>query len=102
MVDDRGALAMQCVLTLDELRQLDTWLHQHIEDLAAAIPVPAGRAVVEQRRTPTTTYRLELVTCGKPACRTCKAGPAHGPYWYAYQRTGRTLRSTYVGKTRPD
>ena len=87
-------------LSLDELRQLDEWLHDRIEEAQAheEIPVAAGRAVVEQRKTPTGTYRLELVKCCKPACKVCKAAPAHGPYWYAYWKHKGRTRSEYIGK----
>lgn len=44
------------------------------------------------------SYRLETVKCGKPNCRSCP----HGPYWYAYYREGKRLRSTYVGRDLPD
>jgi hypothetical protein len=47
------------------------------------------------------TYRLELVSCGKPACTRCAEGPAHGPYWYRYYRRGKKVVSKYVGKTLP-
>ncbi len=43
------------------------------------------------------TYRLESVSCGKPGCRTCP----HGPYWYAYYREGKRLKSRYVGRELP-
>lgn len=65
------------------------------------------------------TYRQQLVRCGKPKCKRCKKGPAHGPYWFAEwkenvtvttQKTPRSairtvtrqkLRTAYVGKTLP-
>ena len=47
------------------------------------------------------TYQLQFRKCGKPTCGTCKAGPGHGPYWYAYWREGAKLRSGYIGKTQP-
>jgi hypothetical protein len=43
------------------------------------------------------TYRLESVRCGKPGCRSCP----HGPYWYAYFREGKKLRSRYIGRDLP-
>jgi hypothetical protein len=46
---------------------------------------------------PSVTYRLEMVKCGKPGCRSCP----HGPYWYAYFREGKRLRSRYLGKEAP-
>jgi hypothetical protein len=47
------------------------------------------------------TYQLQYRKCGKPTCGTCKRGPGHGPYWYAYWREGNKLRSGYIGKTQP-
>lgn len=47
------------------------------------------------------TYQLQYRKCGKPTCGTCKMGPGHGPYWYAYWREGTKLRSGYIGKTQP-
>jgi hypothetical protein len=44
------------------------------------------------------TYRLESVRCGKADCKSCP----HGPYWYAYYREGRRLRSRYIGPELPD
>lgn len=40
------------------------------------------------------SYRLETVNCGKPGCKSCP----HGPYWYAYFREGKRLRSRYIGR----
>ena len=47
------------------------------------------------------TYQLQYRKCGKPSCGTCKRGPGHGPYWYAYWREGARLRSGYIGKICP-
>ena len=47
------------------------------------------------------TYQLQFRKCGKPTCGTCKRGPGHGPYWYAYWREGTKLRSGYIGKAQP-
>ena len=47
------------------------------------------------------TYQLQYRKCGKPTCGTCKRGPGHGPYWYAYWREGSKLRSGYIGKVQP-
>jgi hypothetical protein len=94
------AIKATAPLSLDELRQLDEWLHDRIEEAEAdeEIPVSASRAVVEQRKTPTGTYRLELVKCGKDHCKVCRGGPAHGPYWYAYWKQKGRTRSEYIGK----
>lgn len=47
----------------------------------------------------TITYQTQYRKCGKPRCRTCKNGPGHGPYVYAFW-TGddKKLHSGYVGK----
>ncbi len=47
------------------------------------------------------TYQLQYRTCGKSACRVCSAGGAHGPYWYAYWREHKGMRSAYLGKVAP-
>lgn len=53
-------------------------------------PAPEGKS-----------YRQEYVRCGKPACKACKEGRGHGPYWYAYwSERGRT-RKQYIGKNLP-
>ncbi len=44
------------------------------------------------------TYQLQYRTCGKSCCKTCRSGQGHGPYWYAYWREGKRIRSGYVGK----
>ena len=62
-------------------------------------PLSAGTMPPEGTHT---TYQLQYRRCGKPACRTCREGKGHGPYWYGYFREGGKLRSRYVGKSRPD
>lgn len=47
------------------------------------------------------TYQLQYRKCGKVSCSTCRNGPGHGPYWYAYWRDGSRLRSGYIGKIHP-
>lgn len=42
-------------------------------------------------------FRWEYRACGK-RCSTCRNGAAHGPYKYAKQRDGRTVRSIYLGR----
>ena len=61
----------------------------------------AREAIAEQDDQQGGTYRLELVSCGKPNCTRCAEGPAHGPYWYRYYRRGGKVVSKYVGKTLP-
>jgi hypothetical protein len=70
---------------------------QEQEALSAEIPVQPGREVVESKISGKITYRLEMVKCGKLACR-CASGQLHGPYWYAYQKHSGHLKSRYVGK----
>ncbi len=53
-------------------------------------------APVRVRHEPTTpgvTYQLEHVLCGKARCP-----KLHGPYWYAYWKTGGRVRKRYIGK----
>ncbi|MFQ5795497.1 MAG: DUF6788 family protein [Candidatus Bipolaricaulia bacterium] len=91
-------------LTLGELYDVDGYLHQLLEELDGLeieeIPVKAGREVVEVRQLKSCCYRLERVRCGKPNCK-CTKGELHGPYWYAYWREGKRVRSGYVGKSLP-
>src|SRR6266496_4366752 len=61
----------------------------------------AREAIAEQDDQQGGTYRLELVSCGKPNCTRCAEGPAHGPYWYRYYRRGGKVVSKYIGKTLP-
>lgn len=46
-------------------------------------------------------YRKEFVKCGKPGCSRCLNRPAHGPYWYSYDRSGAYLKKRYVGLQLP-
>ncbi|WP_206886254.1 DUF6788 family protein [Alicyclobacillus mali (ex Roth et al. 2021)] len=39
--------------------------------------------------------------CGKPACRVCREGPGHGPYWYGSKTVDGRRISKYFGKTPP-
>jgi hypothetical protein len=94
------AMKATAPLSPEERRALADWLRDRIAATEAEdeIPVAASRAVVEQRRTPTGTYRLELVKCGKEQCKVCRGGPAHGPYWYMYWKQKGRTRSKYIGK----
>lgn len=58
-------------------------------------PEPAPEAT-------STTYRQEMIKCGKALCRKCADGQrGHGPYWYAYtHKDGKTTKK-YIGKTAP-
>lgn len=71
--------------------------------LAAA--VATARKTVEQQFTgaekidgAAVVYQQERVNCGKHACKACRAGGGHGPYWYAYWTTFGRTRSLYIGK----
>jgi hypothetical protein len=89
-------------LSLEQKSALQDWLAEVIAQEqnqieSADIPVQQGREVVESRSSGKVTYRLEMVKCGKLACR-CVSGQLHGPYWYAYQKQIGQLKSSYVGK----
>jgi hypothetical protein len=47
------------------------------------------------------TYRHEYVHCGKQSCTSCRTGPGHGPYIYAYWRANGRLHKRYLGKVTP-
>lgn len=94
-------------LPLEQQTALCDWLAEAIAQQQSEavelleIPLAAGRAIVESKQVGKVTYRLELVKCGKLACR-CTTGQLHGPYWYAYQRQGGRVKSWYVGKQIPN
>lgn len=91
-------------LATDDLREVTAALERLIERrVAKQIPPPsATRLVIETRRTRVATLQLELVKCGKWACKACKMGPAHGPYWYAYWKHEGRTRTKYIGKKLPE
>jgi hypothetical protein len=88
-------------LSLEQKSALHDWLAEAIaqeqEAVSAEISVQQGREVVESKISGKITYRLEMVKCGKLACR-CASGQLHGPYWYAYQKQSGHLKSRYMGK----
>lgn len=43
--------------------------------------------------TPSVTYQLEWILCGKKGCKRL-----HGPYWYAYWKRGKRTLTKYIGK----
>lgn len=92
---------------LAELELLLAWLKTTVKERKQAvshqvqIPLKKGREVVETLESDKTTYRLEMVKCGKKKCK-CTKGKLHGPYWYAYHWNGKKLISTYIGKTLPE
>jgi hypothetical protein len=88
-------------LSIEQLRRLDTWLHEHILEVEATKRASTGGAVTKKRSVGHVTYRQEGIRCGKENCK-CAAGDLHGPYWYAYWLEGGKTRSKYVGKKLPD
>jgi hypothetical protein len=95
------AIVAVSVLSLTELGKLDTWLHDRIADeeaQAGEIPPSPSTIVVEERKGPDITYRLELVKCGQQGCRKCRQGPAHGPYWYAHGQGVGLSSWKYIGR----
>ena len=84
-------------LSDSDLDRLDGWIHQVIEDRAAEVEEQKrpGREVVARVVKAGGTMQLELVRCGKPACKSCP----HGPYWYRYWKEKGRTRSKYVGKS---
>jgi hypothetical protein len=89
-------------LTPEQLRRLDTWLHELIEGAGCGErdQPPEDRNPPEKKQAGQKTYRLERVRCGSKKCR-CATGELHGPYWYAYWSEGGRTRSEYVGKKLP-
>jgi hypothetical protein len=48
------------------------------------------------------TYQQRMVRCGRDVCKKCAGGRfGHGPYWYAFWRSGQRTRSKYVGRELP-
>jgi hypothetical protein len=88
-------------LTPEQLRKLDSWLHELIElGRKKSGNTKSQRGAVKERRAGGLTYRLERVRCGKENCK-CANGELHGPYCYAYWSEGGRTRSKYVGKKIP-
>jgi hypothetical protein len=89
-------------LTPDQLRRLDAWLHELIEQASdgGRDQLSNGRDAPEKRQAGQKTYRLEHVRCGSKKCK-CISGELHGPYWYAYWSEGGRTKSQYVGKKLP-
>jgi 1-acyl-sn-glycerol-3-phosphate acyltransferase len=83
-----------------ELRLLDRHELRRVLIFVRGLLLAAGDAPAASNGSndETVSYRLESVKCGKPGCKSCP----HGPYWYAYFREGKRLRSRYIGKILPD
>ena len=95
------AIAAASGMSLKELGQLDTWLHDRIADekaQAAEISPPPSCIVVEKRKGPGITYRLKLTKCGIKSCKKCRQGPSHGPYWFAYEQDTAPYYENYIGR----
>ena len=43
------------------------------------------------------TFRLMMIRCSRHTCVRCP----HGPYYYAYWREGKKVKSRYIGKELP-
>lgn len=72
----------------------------------AIFSAPASSPIVPQKTqaqpAPTIHYRLQNVFCRKPACRKCRDGIGHGPYWYAYRYAHGHTKTIYLGKAVPN
>lgn len=66
----------------------ELWLDKAMRTPPAAIEPPRHLAGV--------TYQLKWIQCGKRRCRKW-----HGPYWYAFARSGKRVKATYIGRTLP-
>lgn len=66
-----------------------------------SVSSPSRERIIELPQNQHITYQLQYRKCGKASCQTCRNGPGHGPYWYAYWREGSRLRSGYIGKIPP-
>ena len=85
-------------MKLEQLKDLDIWLHEYIRKAEEAGRKRAmRREVISERDIDNRTYRLESVRCGKEGCR-CAVGKLHGPYWYAYWSEDGRTKSQYIGK----
>ncbi len=76
-------------LCLDELRQLDDWLHDRIATAAPAEKKKqrrASRVSVEERKTPTGTYQLELVNVETQHVRSAKVASRMAPIGASIER----------------
>lgn len=87
-------------LSLEEKQAIREWLDQQIEEDQAPPEVEPqqGREVAERKQVGRVTYQAEFIKCGKANCRCATEGKLHGPYWYAYQKQGKKLKSWYIGK----
>lgn len=81
------------------VRRLDEHQLKRLLILARGLLIGSDGAVVEPSSVggvPDPSYRQQWVRCGRD-CGSCP----HGPYWYAYWREGRQVRSQYIGRELP-
>ncbi len=91
------------LLSLEQIRKLDQWLHaliSRLEEAKRAEQDSSRRQTVTEKTLDKQTYRLESVRCGKEKCK-CAQGKLHGPYWYSYTRVKDRVISQYIGKNLP-
>lgn len=91
------------MLSLDQLRKLDDWIHELIRKAEEADRVEkfsSRKQTVAEQTLENKTYRLESIRCGKEKCK-CARGKLHGPYWYSYTRVKNKVTSQYIGKSLP-
>lgn len=91
------------LLSLGQLRKLDSWLHELIaraEEADHAVQPATRKRTVAEQNLDNRTYRLESIRCGKDNCK-CARGKLHGPYWYGYSRVDDKVTSQYIGKNLP-
>src|ERR1051326_2292247 len=91
------------LLSLDQLRKLDEWLHELIrrtEETDREETSSSRKQTVAEQTFDNKTYRLESIRCGKENCK-CVRGKLHGPYWYSYTRVKNKVTSQYIGKNLP-
>jgi hypothetical protein len=82
---------------ITELRRLDRHDLRRVLIFVRGLLHTQGDDLGEGEAEGAVTYRLESVRCGKAGCKSCP----HGPYWYAYYREGKKLRSRYIGRDLP-
>ena len=94
-------------LSLEQKQEIYAWLEEAIAvEAQGAIEIPqqSRLAAIEQRHYEGKVYQLEKRRCNKADCR-CMTGAVaevgHGPYWYAYWKEQKKVRSQYVGKRPP-
>src|SRR4051812_41248606 len=86
------------LLSLDQLRKLNEWLHELIrraEEAERRENSSSRKQTVTERTLDNKTYRLEGIRCGKETCK-CSRGKLHGPYWYSYTRANDKVISKYI------